>query len=204
MYNYIDYLPEYAKEIREFIVIGDVTKDYIDNLFFNVENVYNTSFIDGMDKKTIERWENIFGIKKRDKSIENRLIMLKSCFDSKISLSINELRDNIKSQFGYDACITVYDELYFFAIDFCGGVDYRSIVEYVQRVKPANMVCIIKNTVTINHSLYVANVLKITKDIKVSRQDLITGVKGCFYTGAVISIVKNTKIAMGSGSYGEV
>lgn len=83
--------------------------------------------------------------------------------------------------------------------------DFKNMMLAINELKNARskLEVIEKNTNILN-GLYTSNLLKIIKETKISKKGLITGVGGRFYTVSVISVVKNIKIEMESGVYGEL
>jgi hypothetical protein len=62
MYKYLDYLPEYLREIKEFQALDGCVNPKMEELMQRTNQVYSNRFILTADSDTISRWEKILKI----------------------------------------------------------------------------------------------------------------------------------------------
>lgn len=206
--NTIEYLPEFVREFREIQIVTAVEDKELVSINQDVETVKKNQFIMSTDCTGISRFEKLLGIvPSKSESLESRQLKVLSKWRDDIPYTYKWLVEKLDELCGMGNYV-VKCEFDKYKLEIVLVKPKSEDVIYLVKVLEQHIPCNILNVVTkeneVSNMMYVANVLKMRKDVKVVRKGLITGVGGGVCTAIVVSVVKNIKIGMGSGSYGEL
>jgi|GEM_PF-3536867 hypothetical protein len=143
MYQYLDYLPEYLHNVKDFQALGGAIDPQTDNLLQKAEQTYQNQFVLSADLPTIERWEKLFNFAGSGTLFERRkLIAAKIQANSVINGSA--LLNLVEKQSGVSARMEVLPKQYKFTIYLSAlpseAIPHKNIINLVDKAKPANMV----------------------------------------------------------------
>lgn len=100
MYKYLDYLPEYLHDVKEFQAIDGSINPQMDVLMQSSEQVYANQFLKTADLPTVKRWEKIDSIISPSSfSLESRRLKLIQRQSQKVPYTLNMLRDYLSQLF---------------------------------------------------------------------------------------------------------
>jgi hypothetical protein len=143
MYQYLDYLPEYLRTVKDFQALGGAADPQTDNLLQKAKQVYQNQFIFSADLATIERWEQLFNIAGSGTLSERRKLVAAKIQANSI-INGSALLNLIEKQSGVSARLEVAPEQYEFTVYLSAlpseAIPHKAIVGLVDQAKPANMV----------------------------------------------------------------
>lgn len=206
--NTIEYLPEFVREFREIQIVTAVEDEELALINEDIEKVKENQFIMSTDRIGISRFEKLLRIvPNKSERLESRQLKVLSKWRDDIPYTYRWLVEKLDGLYGVGNYVVKCDfDKYRLEIVLVKpkSEDVKQLVETLEQYIPCNILNVVTKENELSNVLYVANVLKIRKEVKVNRQWLITGVGCTLYTGVVVSVVKNIKIGMGIGSYGEL
>lgn len=170
MYQYLDYLPEYLHNVKDFQALGDATNPQTDNLLQKAKQIYQNQFVLSADLPTIERWEKLFNLSGSGTLSERRkLIAAKIQANSIINGSA--LLNLVEKQSGASARMEVSPGEYEFSIYLSAlpseEIPHKAIVNMVDQAKPANMVFHLKYEQGAGGQFYFGAILQMSKALEI-------------------------------------
>ena len=170
MYNYLAYLPDYLRSIKDFQALGGAVDPQVNNLMKKAKQAYQNQFVSSADISTIERWEKILKITGSGTLSERRkLVAAKLQANSVVDgLSLLNL---IERQSGASARLEVVPSQYEFNIYLSAlpseTIPHKSIVDMVDQAKPANMVFHLKYEQGAGGQFYFGGLLQLSKTFEI-------------------------------------
>ncbi len=143
MYNYIEYLPLYLREIQEFLALGEAADPAAREAYgYTVQQYLNQSVMTA-DERTVSRWEAILRLSGAGLSLDTRRQHVLARFCLRPPFTRKRLKEILEMLTGVPVTITEYFDLYhmrvaFFEHDF-RRIDYPFLRSEVYEIKPANI-----------------------------------------------------------------
>lgn len=141
MYKYIDYLPNYLHEVKEFQALDGSINPQMDQLMQLSQRVYANQFLSTADVQTVKRWENIYNIVSPESfSLENRRLKLILKQSGKVPYTFNMLDDYLSQLFAHVGVSVNYDHYQVnVEIQMDDDTQVDNLYAALRKMLPANM-----------------------------------------------------------------
>lgn len=142
MYGYLEYLPDYLKEFKEYIVLGEATDGDIKLVQDSIIQVNKNRFIEDADLSTITRWERLFNIQNTNMTLELRQQQVIAYLNMRVPITEKRLKIIIENIAQCVCEINVKHSEFRFEIVIINAnrfINFPMIFTQVHKLKPANM-----------------------------------------------------------------
>ena len=144
MYNYIEYLPLYLREVQEFLALGEASDPAAREAYdYTVQQYLNQSVMTA-DERTISRWEAILRMSGAGLSLDTRRqrILIRFCLSPPFTRK--RLKEILETLTGVPVKITEYFDRYCMRVEFfedsvSRSIDYPFLWSEIYEIKPANI-----------------------------------------------------------------
>ena len=138
------YLPDVIKPYREFKKITEIENDFLNDIWFECENIFLNQFIETLNNYGCSRWEKIIGITCKDTdTIDERRFRIKAKINETLPYTfrrMEQLLETLCSSDGYTA--KLYNEEYRLkvTIQLVAKNKFNEVVSLLNRIVPANII----------------------------------------------------------------
>lgn len=158
MYKYLDYLPEYLREVKEFQALDGCTNPMMESLMQRSNQVYSNRFILTADSDTISRWEKIFKIiPPQNFSLDSRRLKVFQKKSEKIPYTFIMLSNYLSQLFKN---VTVSRDLskhdFYVVVQMDEDTQVDNLYSSLRKMLPANMLIYITLQSAMTAQTYVA------------------------------------------------
>ena len=144
MYNYIEYLPLYLREVREFLALGEASDPAAREAYgYTVQQYLNQSVMTA-DERTVSRWEAILRLSGAGLSLDTRRQHVLARFCLRPPFTRKRLKEILEMLTGVPVEVTEYFDRYCMQVKFLEGmsstpIDYPFLQSEIYEIKPANI-----------------------------------------------------------------
>lgn len=170
MYNYLDYLPEYLRGVKELQALDGAVNPETNALFQKAKQVYQNQFILSADLAAVERWERLFNISGSG-TLDERRKLVAAKIQANSIINGSALLNLVETQSGASARMEVAPQNYEFSIYLSAlpseNIPHKAIVNMVDQAKPANMVFRLKYEQGAGGQFYFGAILQMSKALEI-------------------------------------
>lgn len=139
----IEYLPEFMREYLEIKIICGEEQRQIENLWGEIEKIWDNQFIASADERTIRKWERMLGVKVGDTwTLDDRRNKILSIITEQRPYTDGTLDIMLKSIFGEGNYQVEYKKPLemLISVSFDSKNEIKNVEEMLDRILPANLI----------------------------------------------------------------
>lgn len=141
----IEYLPEWLRDFREIKILCEKQQEQAEQLWEEVENLYNNSFVEDLNEEGCSKWEQMLDIRKKDSyTLEERKSLIASRIAEQRPYTFRSLNNMLRILCGEDGYTIALDHAKYslkIKIALTSKNTYQDVSDLVKRVIPANLLC---------------------------------------------------------------
>lgn len=138
----IEYLPKFMREYREIKLICQEEQAQIENIWNELEKMWDNQFVTSADEYTLKRWEAILGINVGDTwTLEDRrnkilsiIIEQRPYTDKTLDIMLKSIFGDGNYEVGYKAPLNML-----ISVSFDSKNEIKNVEEMLDKILPANL-----------------------------------------------------------------